>query len=424
MTAPAARRPGLLIVTSVFAAMLLAANLATPLYAVYARQFGFSTAVLALVFAGYALVLIPALLVFGQLSDRLGRRPVIAMGLGLAVVALVFFAVADGTAWLAAARAVGGVAQGMVSGAATAALVELVRDRPRRAALRATLAQVGGVAAGVLLSGVLAQWAPWPEVLPFVAGMAVCLLAGIGLWAVPETVGHRSGALRIRTPHVPPEIRGPFLRAGLTAAAVWAVVGLFLSVMPSYAGELVVHSHHLALLALLTSVLFLAAFATQLLLRRGAPPAATQAGGLILLAAGLAALVAAPPARSWVLLVAGAALAGIGYGAAFLAAQDDLTRIAPSDQRAEVSAAFYVCIYLGISLPVIGIGILADLTTLFTAVATFAVVTGACALTVAAWHLRRRDGDTSRTPGHRARGHRAGSPPLGTRRDTISTTES
>jgi MFS family permease len=377
MNTSAAQKPGLLIVTSALAAMLLAANLATPLYAVYAHRFGFSTAVLALVFAVYALVLIPALLVFGQLSDRLGRRPVIAIGLGLAVLALVFFAVANGTAWLFAARAMLGVAQGMLSGAATAALVELVSDRPRRAALLATLAQTGGAAAGVLLCGVLAQWAPWPEVLPFVAGMAVCLLVGIGLRSVPETVEHRSGALRIRTPHVPPAIRGPFLRAGLTGAAVWAVAGVFLSVMPSYAGELVVHSKNLALLALLTSVVFLASFATQLLLRRGAPPAATQAGGLILLAVGLAALVAAPPARSWVLLVAGAALAGTGHGAAFLAAQDDLTRIAPNDQRAEVSAAFYVCIYLGISLPVIGIGILADLTTLFTAVTTFAVVTGA-----------------------------------------------
>ena len=64
-------RVALAIVTSAFSAMLLAANLATPLYAVWARQFGFSTAVLALIFAVYALVLIPALLTFGQLSDRL-----------------------------------------------------------------------------------------------------------------------------------------------------------------------------------------------------------------------------------------------------------------------------------------------------------------------------------------------------------------
>ena len=398
MVTSVARKRGLLIVTSAFAAMLLAANLATPLYAVYAKRFGFSTAVLALVFAAYALVLIPALLAFGQLSDRLGRRPVIALGLGLAVLALVFFAVANGTAWLFAARGTLGVAQGMLSGAATAALAELVGDQPRRAALLATLAQVGGSAIGVLLCGVLAQWAPWPMVLPFAVGMAVCLLMGIGLWSVPETVGHRSGGPRMRMPHVPREIRGPFLRVSLTGAAVWAVAGgLFLSVMPSYAGQLVVHSQNLALLALLTSVVLLASLVTQIILRKGAPPATTQAGGLVLLAAGLAALVAASPAQSWLLLVIGAALAGIGHGAAYLAAQDDLTRIAPSGQRAEVSAAFYVCIYLGVSLPVIGIGILADLTTLFTAITTFAVVTGACALTVAAWHFRHRDGDTAET---------------------------
>ena len=84
-------------------------------------------------------------------------------------------------------------------------------------------------------------------------------------------------------------------------------------------------------------------------------------------------------------------LAGAGHGLASLAAQDDLTRIAPQEQRAEVSAAFYVCIYLGVALPVIGIGVLAVRTTLFVAVATFAAVTGLAALVVAAWHLKRRD---------------------------------
>lgn len=90
-------------------------------------------------------------------------------------------------------------------------------------------------------------------------------------------------------------------------------------------------------------------------------------------------------------------LAGTGHGIAFLAAQDDLTRIVTGEQRAEVSAAFYVCIYLGVALPVIGIGVLAVLTTLFTAVTTFAIVTGSSALAVAAWHLAHRD-DRSQQP--------------------------
>jgi hypothetical protein len=82
--------------------------------------------------------------------------------------------------------------------------------------------------------------------------------------------------------------------------------------------------------------------------------------------------------------MAAAVVAGVGHGVAFLAAQDDLTRIAPFDQRAEVSAAFYVCIYLGVAMPVIGVGVLAAATTLFIAVTTFSAVTGGAAVAVAA----------------------------------------
>jgi predicted MFS family arabinose efflux permease len=409
---PADRHPGsrdgrvaLAIVTSAFSAMLLSANLATPLYAVWARQFGFSTAVLALIFAVYALVLIPALLVFGQLSDRLGRRVVIAIGLCIAIVALVLFALATATAWLFAARATLGVAQGMLSGAATAALAELVpAGHARRAALLATLSQAGGTAAGVLLCGVLAQWAPAPEVTPFAAGMIICALTAAALMFVPETARRQGGALRIRRPRVPAEIRGAFARVSLTAAAVWAVIAaLFLAVMPSYAGQLVLHTRNLALLAVVTALVLAASCAAQLAVRRGAPPALAQAAGLALLAAGMLALVLAAPAHSAALLVTGAVLAGAGHGVAFLAAQDDLTRIAPARQRAEVSAAFYVCIYLGVSVPVIGIGLLAVATTLFTAVTTFAAVTGAGALLIAVWHLRNRASTPSRATPDRDR---------------------
>lgn len=381
----------LVIITSAFSAMLLSANLATPLYAVWAKEFGYSTAVLALIFAVYALVLIPALLLFGQLSDRLGRRSVIAIGLGMAVIALIVFALADGTGWLFGARAILGLAQGMLSGAATAALAELVPgDDARRAALLATLSQAGGAALGVLLCGVLAQWAPDPQVSPFIAGMIVCVLVAAALPLVPETARRQPGT-GVRRPRVPQEIRAEFARVGLTAAAVWAVAaGLFLAVMPSYAGQLVLHTQNLALLALIAALVLLASCAAQLAVRRGAPPAQAQSIGLTLLALGLMALVLASPAQSWPSLVLGALLAGAGHGIASLAAQDELTRIAPDEARGEVSAAFYVCIYLGVSIPVIGIGVVAVASTLFIAVTTFACVTGGGALAVAGWHWQHR----------------------------------
>ncbi len=64
------------IVAASFFAMLMSANLATPLYAGYSERFDFSTAVLALIFATYAIVLVPSLLVFALApSSRAGRRP-------------------------------------------------------------------------------------------------------------------------------------------------------------------------------------------------------------------------------------------------------------------------------------------------------------------------------------------------------------
>src|SRR4051794_29165838 len=84
--ATAARRAAwpFLLVGGAWFAVMASSNLATPLYAGYERRFGFSSAVLTVVFATYALVLAPSLLVFGQLSDRLGRRRVMSTGLATA----------------------------------------------------------------------------------------------------------------------------------------------------------------------------------------------------------------------------------------------------------------------------------------------------------------------------------------------------
>ena len=262
-------------------AMMAGSNLATPLYAIYEREFGFSKAVLTLVFATYALVLAPSLLVFGQLSDRLGRRRVMAAGFATATVGLVLFALASGLPWLFAARAVQGLAVGMISGAAAAALVELdPAPQEDRAALFAALAQAGGSASGPLVAGVLAEWAPERLVLPF----AIFIVLGV------VRDGRRAGDPRARPgrprprctivrPSVPPEIRVLFARVSLTGAAVWAVAALFLSVVPSYAAELL-DTSNLALLGAISALMLAASCAAQIAARRVRAHARMQAAGL------------------------------------------------------------------------------------------------------------------------------------------------
>jgi predicted MFS family arabinose efflux permease len=365
------------------------ANLATPLYAEYARRFGFSSLVLTSVFATYAFVLVPALIVFGRLSDRFGRKPVLFVGLVTACVALALFAGAQGVAWLYGARAVQGLAVGMISGAATAALVELdPHGNRRRAALFAGLAQAGGSAAGPLFAGVLAQWAPRPLTLCFVITLSATALAAVLTLAVPEPSRGEREPWRIEWPRVPPSLRSDFARVSLTAATVWATVALYLSIVPSYV-RVSLKTQNLALIALIASAALVASCVAQIVVQRAeGERRRDQAVGLVLLVAGLGALVVGAPFHSLAALLAGAVSAGAGHGLAFLNAQQELNDLAPRDRRGEVTAAFISCIYFLVATSVVTTGALDRAFSLTVSVSVVAVGLIVLAVTATVWQWR------------------------------------
>lgn len=164
-----------------------------------------------LVFATYAIVLAPSLLLFGQLSDWFGRRIVIAGGLAAAIVGPVLFALARSTVWLFGARAAQGLAVGAISGTATAALVELEPSGDTRtAALPSGLAQAGGSGAGAIAAGAFAEWAragAQAAGLGLLAAGLACLVAALPLHslavmiagALLAGVGHGLGFLASQT---------------------------------------------------------------------------------------------------------------------------------------------------------------------------------------------------------------------------------
>ncbi len=149
MDGRARRRLPFLAVGYAVVVLLAGSNLPTPLYPLYQRAFGLSPLLVTLVYATYAFTVMPCLLVFGPLSDALGRRRLLLGAVALATVAAAVFALASGTAWLFAAQVVEGVAMGALQGTAVAALVEThPRDDRDHASLVGSAATVGGAAIG------------------------------------------------------------------------------------------------------------------------------------------------------------------------------------------------------------------------------------------------------------------------------------
>ena len=78
-----------------FAFLAFAANTAaSPLYRVYEEQFRFSPTTLTLLFTVYIVVLLTTLLLFGSVSDYMGRRMVMLAGLVFGAVGCGLFLIA------------------------------------------------------------------------------------------------------------------------------------------------------------------------------------------------------------------------------------------------------------------------------------------------------------------------------------------
>src|SRR5918997_2617695 len=95
--APGARGTPVAALWTVVFAVAFGTNVPTPLLLVYRDTLGLGPNVLTAAFGVYAAGLIPALLLAGPASDRLGRRPVVVPFVVLALVASLLFLPAAGS---------------------------------------------------------------------------------------------------------------------------------------------------------------------------------------------------------------------------------------------------------------------------------------------------------------------------------------
>lgn len=376
----------LVIVAIELGVMFIGAILPTPLYPLYRRAFGFSGVTLTLIYAVYVLGNLVALLLFGRLADQIGRRKASLPAIGVGLAGTVVFALAAATPWLFAARALSGFGTGLAAGTATAWIAELYRGPTVGAAARiASAANFFGCAAGPLMGGLLAQFAPLPLRLPFYVYLVMLGAVAGAICLAPETVREpkalREVALRPRL-GVPREIRLQFVAPAVTGFAAFALIGFYAALIPSLLAE----SLHLAAPAVSGGIVceLFGVAAVTILTSGRLGSQATMFAALALLPPSVWLLVGAEALQSMPLLLTAAVFAGAAGGLGYRGTLEVVNRIAPPDRRAEVVSSYLVALFAGNSVPVIGIGLLSAETGAPTAHVAFAAVITALA-GIAAW---------------------------------------
>ncbi|MGW2779261.1 MFS transporter [Streptomyces olivaceoviridis] len=348
------------LLSSILVSLLASSSAPTPLYAVYQARWGFSPITVTVVFGVYAVAVLVALLVFGKISDHVGRRPVLFMALIGQTAAMAAFISAGGVDALLAARIVQGLSTGAAVGALGAAMLDL--DAGRGGFLN-SFAPTVGTASGALVAGLIVQYLPAPTHLVYYVLLGVFVLQALALTGLNETVSRKPGALASMAPEfrLPRSARAPMAVAAPVMFAVWALTGLYGALGPALARTLV-HSTSVVWGGLPLFVLAGSAGLAVVLLRGTATRSVMLIGigslvtGVVITLVSIASGTGGTP--SVIGFFIGGSISGFGFGSGF---QGGIRLVMPRvepHERAGVLSLLYVVCYLGLGVPAVIGGVL------------------------------------------------------------------
>jgi MFS family permease len=334
----------------------------TPLYAIYAVRDDLTPIIITIIYAVYAAGVVASLFLGGHVSDWVGRKAVFVPALLVNVAAALIFILWPSLPGLIVARVVSGISIGLTTATATAYLPELhLGARPgahgRRAQVIATAANLGGIGFGPLAAGALAQYAPDPLRLPYLAfGAAIAFLA-ILVAISPETAHRPVPRPRYRPQRVavPHGSRMVFFAATGAGFAAFAVLGVFNSLAPTFLADSMHESSHFVA-GLVAFAVFAAGAVAQIAFGRWATNA-MLVRGIPVLIVGLGLLAVGMWLPNVAVFIIGGIVTGAGSGLVFRAALVSAGSTAPPESRAEVLSGYFLGAYIGLSIPVIGLGI-------------------------------------------------------------------
>lgn len=341
-----------------FMIVMMGTTLPTPLYPIYSDAFHLSPLMITIIYAVYALGVIGGLLVFGQLSDRIGRRYVLIPGIILSVLSAVVFLSATNVGLLLLGRVISGLSAGLFTSTATATIVNLAPDNKKnQASTIASSVNMLGLGFGPLLCGVLAQYLPYALHLVFIVDIVLLIPAFIGIWLMPEPIQNKqSFQIKVQKLSVPSNIRGTFIYAVIPVFVGFSMLGLFTAISPNFLGE-ILNIQNKAIIGVTVFLVFCASTVGQLLFKEKSDYNVLMLGSATLIV-GVILVGISLPLGSYVLLLIGAIVSGFGQAFSFRAGLSTVNTVSPSDKQGEITSAFFTIAYVAISIPVVGVGLL------------------------------------------------------------------
>lgn len=369
------------LVALALAAGAMGATMASPLYPLYEQTWALRHSTITIIYVVYMAGVLAAFLFLGRLPDHLGPIAVLKAGCALLIVGLVLSACSPGVASLGAGRVVIGVASGMITSAATLGLFALEPGGVRHASLIASITTMAGFGLGPFVCGLLAQFAPAPLVIPYVAIIVPVAVILCGLLRIPVRRPPANGHPLSFIPHLglPSAAARPgFFVAALAVFSAYALFSLLASLAPSFLAALLPWHGTAVSGTTVAAVLFCSAL-VQIPARR-LPLRLSLGLALALMTAGILLLALAMRIPSGAFFILADIAIGLGHGLSFMSGLALVNRVSTDGERSDILATFLCIAYLGTILPILAVGYLADGLGIKTAVTIFCLTFAALCL--------------------------------------------
>lgn len=207
---------------------MLGFGIIIPILPYFAENVGASSLQIGILFASYNIMQLLFAPIWGMLSDRIGRKPLIAFGLFGFSVTFILFGLAESYAAMLAYRIIGGIVSAAAMPTVTAMVADLFPPEERAKGMGVIGAGVGlSFVFGPVLGGLLSGWG---FAVPFFVSGGVALLTFlIILFALPESLPRekRTGSSRDKRGNPLAALFGPLsLLYGIMFIVSFAFSGL------------------------------------------------------------------------------------------------------------------------------------------------------------------------------------------------------